>query len=283
MELQLKNRLLHLTAISIVFASCEKIQDIPGSEHSVNQRFSQSMEWNETHPYHEILVQTDDYSLLFMGDSHVGTTNNLMKFFNIAKSANSSAVVMAGDLTTGDRTGYSMLDRCLPQRDSLLSFLTVGNHDLWEKYGWEEFFTRFGPSCYLFMVKSPVATDLYICLDSGSGTTGTDQLEWLKSILQNLRPEFRRCVIFTHNNFFRFRHTETVNPPVEELTVLIELFTRHNVDMLITGHDHKRDAVLFGITTYIVMEPVKDGTDNAGYLELRVKNGDIKYSFENFD
>jgi predicted phosphodiesterase len=283
MELQLKIRLLLLTAISLMIASCEKDTIFPQEEHSVNQRFRQSMDWNELHPYQEIVTSSDDYAILFMGDSHIGSTKNLNNFFNIAKNTKASAVVMAGDLTAGEEKNYDALEKCIPPRDSLLSFLTVGNHDLWSNNGWNEFFTRFGPSCYLFTVESPEATDLFISLDTGSGTLGAEQLAWFEDVLKNQRPDYRRCIVFTHNNFFRFRHTETDNPPVEELNKLIELFTRHHVDMLVAGHDHKRDAVLFGITTYVVMEPCKDGADNAGYLALRVNNGDVKYSFENFD
>ena len=53
--------------------------------------------------------------------------------------------------------------------------------------------------------------------------------------------------------------------------------------MLVSGHDHKRSEEVFGITTYIVLEPLKDDTDNAGYLNLNVKNGNITYSFEHFN
>jgi len=283
MEFQLKNSLLFFTAVSLTLTSCEKDTDSASSGHSVNHRFNQSMDWIQSHSYQEIIVQSDDYNILFMGDSHVGSTKNLDTLFNIAKTINASAVVMAGDLTGGDKKDYPVLEQCLPHKDSLLSFLTLGNHDLWSRNGWEEFYTRFGPSCYLFTVRSPAANDLYVSLDSGSGTLGAEQLAWFEDILKNQRPDYRRCIVFTHNNFFRFRHVETNNPLVEELHVLIELFTRHHVDMLITGHDHKKDDVVFGITTYIVMDPLKDGAKNAGYLELRVKDGDIMYDFENFD
>jgi len=284
MELQLKNRLLLLTAISLTIVSCEKDFDYTSPEHSVNQRYSQSMVWNEAYSYQEIIVKSDEYSILFMGDSHVGTTENLKKFINIAKSSGASAVAMAGDLTTtGSEEEYNLLKQCLPQTDSLFSFLTVGNHDLWSNNGWQEFYTLFGPSCYLFNVKSPVANDLYICLDTGSGTLGTEQFEWFENILQNQRQDYRRCIVFTHNNFIRFRHSLISNPQIEELNKLIELFTRYHVDMLITGHDHEKNTDSFGITTYVVMEPLKDGVDNAGYLELRIKNGNTLFSFENFN
>ena len=280
MELQLKNKLLLLTAVLLTTSSCEKEMDFPSPEHSVNQRFSQSMDWNESHPYKEIVVQSEDYSILFIGDSHVGSTNNLDKFFSMANASNATAVVMVGDVTNGDEKDYPVFDQCLQQKDSLLSFLTVGNHDLWSNNGWSEFFTRFGPSCYLFTVKSPEATDLYISLDSGSTTFGTEQLEWLSYILQTLRPECRHCMVFTHINLFRVRHTTSTNLLVEELDLLVELFTKNNVEMVITGHDHEKDATAFGITTYIQVPALMDGFGNAGYFEICVKNEDVEYKFK---
>jgi len=89
--------------------------------------------------------------------------------------------------------------------------------------------------------------------------------------------------VFTNLNFFRFRYSEISNPEVEELNVLIDLFTRYHVDMLVSGHDHKRSEEVFGNTTYIVLEPLKDDTDNAGYLDFEVKDGEITYRFERFN
>lgn len=283
MELQLKIRLLLLATITLTIASCEKDVILIQEEHSVNQRFDQSMEWNETHPYKEIVTSSDDYTILFMGDSHIGTTGNLNNFIRIADENNAQAIVMAGDLTTGSNNDCDKLEQCLQSKGSLLAFLTVGNHDLWPKTGWDEFYTRFGASVYYFTVKTPGGNDLYISLDSGSGTLGTSQLEWFESLLQNQRSDYRRCIVFTHLNFFRFRHTEISNPLVEELNKLIDIFTKYQVDMLVSGHEHKRSEEVFGITTYIVLEPLKDDTENAGYLDLKIKNGKITNSFERFN
>ena len=49
--------------------------------------------------------------------------------------------------------------------------------------------------------------------------------------------------------------------------------------MVITGHDHKRDAEVFGVTTYIQVDALEDGLSYAGYMNLRVKNGEIGYDF----
>jgi predicted phosphodiesterase len=277
MEHKLNTGFSLLIAISLTFTACSKPEDYA---ESVNQRFRQSLIWNNQHSGHEIVVPADDYCILSMADSHIGGTNNLDRFFDNAKIKNASAVIMAGDLTTGKTEDYNVFEQHLPQPDSLPLFFIAGNHDL-HYNGWENFHSRFGSSSYFFTVKTPVASDLFICLDTGGGTLGDKQLEWLINLLQTLRPDYRHCMVFTHNNFFRSRHTDSTNPVVEELQILLELFTKHRVDMVITGHDHKQDSVLFGITTYIVMDALKDGLSNAGYFQISVKTGNIAYKFEN--
>jgi 3',5'-cyclic AMP phosphodiesterase CpdA len=186
---------------------------------------------------------------------------------------------MAGDLTTGNSGDYKVFEQHMPDTDSLPLFLMTGNHDL-HYNGWQEFYSLFGSSSYVFSIKTPGANDLFICLETGGGTLGDKQLEWLTNILQTIRSNYRNCIVFTHNNFFRTRHTDSTNPLIEELDVLVELFTKYNVNMVVTGHDHKQDSRVFGITTYIVLDALKDGQSNAGYFQLKVKNGIIGYEFE---
>ena len=104
MRHQLKTAIVPLLALSIILTACEKA-DIGGmfvSDKSVNQRFEQSMDWNALHPYREISAPSDDYFILSMSDSHVEGTNNLDLFINDAISTNASALVMVGDLCTGE-------------------------------------------------------------------------------------------------------------------------------------------------------------------------------------
>jgi len=268
--------------LTLLLSGCDKA-DIAGmflSDESVNQRFEQSMEWNTNNGYRNITVSEDNYIILTMSDSHVGGTRNLDSFLNRAKNINAAAVVMVGDLTTGHAKDYAVLEEHIPNPDSLPSFLVAGNHELYFD-GWSEFYSRFGSSSYYFSVQTPVASDLFICLDTGGGTLGSKQLDWLKDILSSIRPDYRHCVILTHNNLFRLRRTATTNPPIEELHVLMDLFTKHRVDMVITGHDHEKHTKLFGNTTYITMNAIHDGKKNAAYLQLNIKSGNLDYSFIN--
>ncbi len=129
-------------------------------------------------------------------------------------------------------------------------------------------------------MKTPQATDLFICLDTSGGTLGEDQMCWFEQTLQNRRKDYRHCFVITHNNMFRERHSTSTNPFVDELHVLITLFTKYKVNMVITGHDHQHADSMFGVTRYIQLDAMNDGASNAGYFKLNVKNEEVIYSFE---
>jgi hypothetical protein len=274
---------LIISLILTTLAGCEL--DLSGliiSDESVNQRFEQSAKWNDSHPNRELIITSDNYFILSMGDSHVGGTDNLNTFINIAEVTKAAAIVAAGDLTTGNASDYDVFQETMPaDQDSLPYFLMVGNHDLWYD-GWNQFYSRFGSSTYMFTIITPVAKDLFICLDSGSGTLGKKQLDWLKEILETFRNEYRYCFVFTHTNLFRNRHTFASNPPVAELHVLIDLFTKHDVDMVIAAHDHFRYEEKFGNTIYITMDALEDGLDNSGYFKIKVNGDNLNWEFINF-
>jgi len=280
MELLKKERFLLMTAISMGLASCE-----PGVDFTfpvpADQRFEESRTRSVKKSSDEITVQSDDYSVIFMADTHVGTTHNIDSVFSIAEATNVSAVCIAGDLTQGEINDFPVFEQSVPYRDEIPTFLTPGNHDLWSDEGWKTYFELFGPSSYYFTVRTPVAADIFISIDSGTGTLGSKQLEWLEDILQNQRSACRRCIIFTHNDFLRVRHSEISNPPVEELSVLIDLFTRYNVDMLVAGHDHEPSEELFGITDYVIAGAISDEDEHPDYMLLKVENGNPVNEFVN--
>jgi hypothetical protein len=275
MEYTEKVQLILLVILCTLLPGCTK-EETPGS---ANQRLNQSVAWNDKHPFKQILVPSDNYNVFSVGDIHAGGTTNMDLMIRKAKNEKVSAIVMVGDLTTGNEADYSEFEKHLPDKDSLNYFLIAGNHDIYFG-GWSQFYSRFGSSTYLFTVNTPTASDLYICLESGGFTLGRDQFDWLKKILEDVRPGYRRCFIFTHVNFFRTRHTFSTNPFSDEVASLTAMFFKHNVDMVVTAHDHEHSFESFGNTTYIIMDALLDGFKQAGYLNLTVSGGKVSYSFE---
>ncbi len=275
-----KHRNIVWLLIVLTLSACDlfEMRGFVASYESADERFEQSQAWNDVHPFEDITVAGDEYTIAMMADSHVGETENLKVFFDNAINENSVAAVMVGDITSGHADDYLKYSAQLPGQQDLPSFSVVGNHDLYFD-GWKKFHDLFGTTTYWFSVSTPTATDLYVCLDTGSGTLGSSQLAWLKDVLENERPDYRYCTLFTHNNLFRIRHTTTTNPPVEELRVLSDLTVKYRVDMVITGHDHVRNLVKLGNTTHITLDALKDGCPNAGYANLHVHAEDIECEF----
>ena len=266
--------------IILALSSCEKFETrgFICSYESVNHRFEQSKEWNTTNGYSEIKIQQRNYTIFAMGDSHAGGTENLDTFFKNAHDENITAAVMVGDLTTGHNEDYNVFSEHLPLKDSLKYFALVGNHDLYFD-GWKNFYSIFGSSSYFFVVKTPVESDLFICLDTGGGTLGNKQFDWFKNLLETNRNLYKYCIIFSHNNLFRFRPTTSTNPMVEENYALVDLCIRYNVNMVVTAHDHKRNWDFLGNTNFIIMDALQDDNNEASYLKLSVNERNIDFGF----
>lgn len=274
----------HLIKLSIVclivLTSCDYFepQGFVTSQTNVNERFEASLAWNKANGYETLHSPRENYSIYAMGDSHIGSTDNLNYYLQQASARGALAQVMVGDITTGHQDDILTLSELLPSADSLNSFAIVGNHDLYFD-GWQSFFELLGSSSYYFIVKTPSESDLFICLDTGGGTLGAQQYEWLEALLKSERTEYRHCVIFTHNNFYRLRSTTSTNPMSEETQALSELFLRHEVNMVVTGHDHQRDTEVYGHTTHIIMDALQDHNDDASYLTLDIDLQDLSYTF----
>jgi len=279
MEIEMKKVSLLLILI-LGFSSCDQFEmrGFVAAYEQVNERFDESMDWNYDHPYTQLVVPDDDYSIISMGDSHVGGTMNLDIFFNEGISSGTTAAVFVGDMTTGHADDYDVFYSHLPEAGVLTYFPVVGNHDLFFD-GWKKFHNLFGTSTYLFTVKTPDATDLFVCLDSGSGTLGSNQLQWLKNLLKEERSDYRHCILFTHNNLFRIKHTFSTNPFVEEIRELADLCVRYEIDMVVTGHDHQRNVVTLGNTVHITMDALQDIKEDATYLKLHINQSGVNYQF----
>lgn len=280
MENKLKALVL-ISAVSMILCSCEKV-DFAGmvENDSANERFRQSMRWNNEHgEAREIHVPEDDYVIMVMGDSHIGKCGNFDRFLRTATENGAAAVLLAGDLTNGHADDYDNLEKHLPERSSMNYFVLAGNHDM-NFGGWDEYRRRFGTSTYYFTVKTPAASDIYICLETGGATLGKLQLAWLTGILKSQRQLYRHCFVITHNNFFRNRRTEASLFNTDEMQCLINLFVTYNVEKVFMAHDHHTSDDFFGNTEYIVVPAVTEEAENPGFLKLIVSTS-CEMEFEN--
>jgi UDP-2,3-diacylglucosamine pyrophosphatase LpxH len=265
----------------LLMTSCSYDLDFTGFVYtsvSVNERFAQSMDWNEAHKSRELTLSDDSYAVIIAGDSHVGGTNNLSRFLNTGVEEEVALIAINGDVSTGREEDYEILVAELEVAGEIPVCVVPGNHDLYFK-GWTSFKKHFGASTYTFEVNTPQASDLFIFVDTGGGTLGTDQLEWLKGILEKDRNSYRNALLITHINFFRPRFTGSTNILNEEILVLLDLFEKHNINLVVQGHDHKRFEEQFGHTKYITLDALKDGYKDASFLRINVEGDKIMHEF----
>lgn len=277
----MENKIKYIVVLllAVLFQSCDL--DLSGfvKPHTpVDERFEQSKEWNNSNPARILFVSETSYTVHIAGDSHIGSTVNFYTLFDSSSSPKTTALFVAGDITTGKKEDYNVLKQFTDSATDVCYNFLVGNHDLYFD-GWKSFYQYYGSSTYTLSIVTPTYTDLFICLDSGSGTLGDDQMEWLVDILANYRSSHRNCFIITHVNFFRNGMGLSTNPNVEEIHVLLDLFAQYNVNYVITGHDHDQYVETFGGTTYITMDAIVDNYEHATFLKLNVSNEGIEYEF----
>lgn len=273
---------ISLLVLSMLYlASCDSDADFSGfirSTDRVEDRVSQSLVWNESHPAVELTTIDENYSIYVCSDSHIGEPENFTSFTNTLNGdADGLGMVMVGDVVSGKEEDYEGFNELYIAMEKPC-FPMIGNHDLYFD-NWDLFYEYLGSSTYYFTVNTSDTSDLYICLDSGNATFGKTQIEWLTNLLKNNRSKYRYCTVFSHTNILRTRRTTSANPMVEEVGLLLDLFATYNVELVVNGHDHLQDVEFFGNTTYLITDALKDGYDNAGYIILSADDSEISYEF----
>jgi UDP-2,3-diacylglucosamine pyrophosphatase LpxH len=208
-------------------------------------------------------------------DPHIDQTNRNLSKFNDALRNDTAASfgVILGD--------------CVDIKDNLPKYLealsyspenhacdhpvyhVLGNHDLFFN-GWTDFRELVGPSVYWFEVEFAGGKDLFISLDTATGSLGKKQTDWFKSFLSANRNGYRYCVILTHTNFFYTDNTQVSsgNMPLEESYALMDFLGKHDVSLVLQGHDHYREELTYADVRYTVIGAIHDETQTPEYLKI---------------
>jgi len=265
--------------LSLLLASCDKY-DLMGlffmSSPAADERFSQSKEYNDGHGFSTIYVTSDDYTVYLASDAHVSNSaKGMERFVSDCLSDDTTApfALFLGDAVDGKGTFDLFLKTVAPfSPDGRTLFCTPGNHDLF--YGqWSEWVKALNTSSYIFKAVTPSAgSDLFICMDSASGTLGKSQREWLENILSAAKGKYRYIIVFTHTHFFKQDNSQghTSNFNLEETYDLAKLFKDYGVGLVLSGHDHHYEEAFFKDVRYICVNSIEDGFEGQKYYVLDV-------------
>lgn len=281
--LQMVKRILLLIS-AITASSCTHLDlkglFIPTSE-GVEKRFEQSLEINSDLNAGYVNTQ-ESYSFYVAADPHIDQTHRNLDIFNdvLRNDTEASFGVILGDCTDVKDNLPTYLEALSysPDRHACNHeiFHILGNHELFYN-GWEDFRELVGPSVYWFVVEFDGGKDLYISLDTATGSLGRKQTNWFKSFLKENRSDYRHCVILTHTNFFYTDNSQVSsgNMPLEESYALIDFLGDQNVSLVLQGHDHYREDIVYDNVRYTILGAILDKSEAPEYLKINVTNDEI--------
>ena len=270
-------------ALGLISASSCNRLDIPGmviNRSDTEERVTDWLDWDNQHDPIVIDSVPDNYSFYSCSDIHLNDDNSRFVKYITTERNDATAIfsIIAGDIANekGEKP-FILCDSAMmfdpaTQAKNDPCFPIIGNHDVY--YDCAEYYkSHYHTSTYSVTVKTLGGMkDLYLFLDSGNGTHGRRQLDWLEEQLSH-RSEYRYCFVISHNWLFRTTYNYTTTPaanlPEDEQYAFMDLMSRNEVDMVVMGHFHYRDVKTFGGVKYVMTDNLNDTKDAPSYLVVR--------------
>lgn len=279
------------------FSSCSQSVDFLGffySESTPDERFTASA----TLPHHSEALRTDpellqgapeDYSFAVLSDGHIQDSGDrrIQDFIQreiLGPDGNDLFILDCGDSTQSGSSEQFMNYRNAMDSSGLPWFQSIGNHELYFQ-GWTKYRELMGKTVYTIEIgtSGTAGSLLIICLDTGNSTLGGKQMEWLEKTLDREQGQWNHTLVFTHANFFSTGLSTVVQfSSPEETYRLMNLFTRYDVDLVISGHNHKWDERVINGVGYITLSPLVHA--DTSYLRVAVEGDSLtarKISYSN--
>lgn len=277
--------ILILAASLMLASSCNRL-DVLGmviNRSDTEERVADWLDWDNQNPPFVINNVPDNYTFYSCSDSHINDDNSRLANYITIERNDPEAVfsIIAGDLANERGEGPYILTESAMEFDSTIHaendpcFPIIGNHDVY--FDCADFYKQhFHTSTYTVTVNTVSGNkDLFIFLDSGNGTHGRRQLDWLEEQLSH-RADYRYCFVISHNWLFRTTYNYTTTPaanlPEDEQYAFMDLMSNNAVDMVVMGHFHYRDTKTFGGVKYVMTDNLNESKEEASYLVVRCAN-----------
>ena len=279
-------RTLAVASLALLLVGCDRFEVkgffMPTGD-VANSRFEQSLALHGSEPIAR-LEADGEYLFYVCTDPHICTTANNLRTFVSEFRGDPEALfgIVLGDCIDkqGSMPTYvEAINHLADTRPSPI-FSVLGNHDLYFSQ-WDDFRELVGPSHYWFEVSHSSGNDLFLALDTASGTLGVRQMEWLREFFAQHRSDYRHCVVITHANLFYNDNSQRTsgNLPLVETMELLDLFDRHDVLLCLQGHDHHRDDLTYRGVRYTIVGTLREEVDNPEYLRVRLSEDNIEYNW----
>ena len=67
--------------------------------------------------------------------------------------------------------------------------------------------------------------------------------------------------------------------PLEESLTLIDFLGRHDVSLVLQGHDHYREDLTYDNVRYVVLGAISDAIEEPEFLKVNVSKDEIQLEF----
>ena len=274
--------ILSMAIMLMLAASCNRL-DIAGmviNRSDTEERVADWLDYNAQNGMPVLNNVPDNYCFYSCSDIHLNDDKSrFSQYVTLERNDLQAAFsIVAGDIANESGTrpfilaDSAMMYRPQTQLKDDPCFPIIGNHDVY--FDCASIYKQyFHTSTYTVTVNTRGGfKDLFVFLDSGNGTHGSRQLEWLEEQLSH-RNEYRYCFVISHNWLFRTVYNYTTTPaanlPEEEQYAFMDLMSRNDVDMVIMGHFHYRDTKTFGGVKYVMTDNLNETKEEPSYLVVR--------------
>ena len=283
----MKRLSLILACIVISMSACNRL-DILGmvvNRSDTEERVFDWLDYNTKNGMPVINDVPDEYHFYSCSDSHYserdsivpqGDNDRLYQYITAMRNAPMACfAIHAGDMVNeSGEAGFRMTSEALrfnaeTQAEDKPCFLIIGNHDVY--FDCTPYYKQyFHTSTYAVTVNTVSGhKDLFLFLDSGNGTHGKRQLDWLEDQLSH-RNDYRHCFVISHNWLFRTTYNYTTTPaanlPEDEQYAFMDLMSHNDVDMVVMGHFHYRDAKTYAGVKYVMTDNLNERELTPSYL-----------------
>lgn len=262
-----------LTIALTAFGGCRlDIGGVIASWSTPDERFAASREMPD--PLWTAPVPAGPFSFVFITDCHIVDRDTSRLARLVPALAGDSFLVLGGDLVQDGQAEDFQALADWRATVPIPVYAAIGNHDLYKR-GWNVLRAILPQSSYTLSIGAGFRL---VVLDSGNATLGKEQFRWLSSALEAAREP--AVVLVSHYPLFDTGFGEINSTDPEESAALIKLLSRRHVDLMLTGHTHRKANRNIGGTAYVTGESsrVQDGARQA----IRVTVDGEKVSWTDF-
>ena len=229
-------KLCRITGLTLVFAAVVLL-----AIRSLTIDFFQDIKHKSFLPPAGEIMESDLSKFSFAVASDTGGKNEPIErvIRDVGKSTDAKFMLHLGDLVRYRNPSHYdwIADEVDVKLKDMPMYLVPGNHEIEsedgviEKYLYTE---KFGQLYYWF----GYGNTLFIGLDSSEEKYDEEQLKWLKTVLNKIRPDYENCIIYSH--------VPPISPVGEYKKKLAEesrdsfakAIKGHGINLLLSGHVH---------------------------------------------